>query len=129
MASGILGEGVRCLGPGPLLAWIGPAIEAHHYTVGEEVRRAFLAQQGTQVGCAFTPAAAPSAEAAPAAHRHTLDLAQAAETILRAAGVQQVFSAPPGVGDHPQDFYSHRRDQGTTGRFATLIWITPTVQI
>lgn len=95
-----------------LMAWIGPAISAAAYEVGDEVRAAFLA-------------ADPAAEAGFAANargRWQLDLVAIARQRLAAAGVQQVFGGHWCTHGDPTRFFSHRRD-GRSGRQATLIWL------
>ena len=96
-----------------LRVWLGPAIAAASYEVGEDVRAAFIA-------------ADPHAEVAFSETRpgHWLcDLYELARQRLHAAGVADVSG---GGFDTFTDarFYSHRRER-PTGRFASLIWIEP----
>lgn len=112
LAAGVLEATLARLG-GPrerVLAWIGPAIGATSYEVGEEVRAAFVdADAGAQRAFAATRP------------RHwRCDLEALARRRLAAAGVAQVFG---GGFDTFADarFYSYRRD-ARTGRFASLIW-------
>jgi len=100
---------------GRLLAWIGPAIGARSYEVGEEVRSAFVAQ-----------AAAAAAAFVSTRPGHWLcDLPALARQRLAAIGFQRVYG---GDFDTATDarFYSHRRDK-VSGRFASLIWIADAV--
>lgn len=91
--------------------WLGPAIGASSYEVGDDVRAAFLAHDA-QAADAFV-ATRPG---------HWLcDLPALARQRLAAAGVTQVYG---GDFDTLTDarFFSHRRSR-PTGRFASLIWI------
>lgn len=93
-----------------VIAWLGPAIGAHSYEVGDEVRAAFVdADEGAAV--AFAPTRP--------GHWHC-DLYALARRKLAAEGVARVSG---GGLDTFADarFYSYRRDR-ETGRFATLLW-------
>lgn len=99
--------------PSRLLAWIGPAIGAASYEVGDEVRTAFVAADA-EAASAF----------APTRSGHWLcDLPALARRRLAATGVARVHG---GGFDTFADarFYSYRRER-ETGRFATLVWIEP----
>ena len=98
-----------------LLVWIGPAIGARSYEVGDEVRDAFV-----------VPAAAARTAFAATRPGHWLcDLPALARQQLAALGVDRVHG---GDFDTATDarFYSHRRDK-VSGRFASLIWIAGAV--
>jgi YfiH family protein len=99
--------------PASLLAWLGPAIGARSYEVGEEVRAVFVDGDGN-ASAAFEPTRP--------GHWHC-DLYALARMRLAAAGVDRVFG---GGFDTFADarFYSYRRDR-ETGRFASLLWIAP----
>ncbi|MBO9665041.1 peptidoglycan editing factor PgeF [Dokdonella sp.] len=93
-----------------LMAWLGPAIGARSYEVGEEVRAAFVG---------IDPRAAEAF--APTRPGHWLcDLYALAHQRIAAAGVERVYG---GGFDTYADarFYSYRRER-ETGRFASLIW-------
>ncbi len=110
LAGGILEAGVAAL-PVPasrLVAWLGPAIGAADYEVGDEVRRAF----GTEGRAAFTPTAGG---------RHRADLYALARLRLKAAGVAAVYGGGFNTYSDP-DLYSYRRTP-ICGRMATLAWI------
>jgi hypothetical protein len=49
-----------------------------------------------------------------------LDLPGAAELALREAGVEQIERSPHCTACEPKLFFSHRRDQGVTGRQGVL---------
>ena len=102
LAGGILGEGVaalRGLGAGRIAAAIGPGAGPCCYTVGDEVRRA-LRTTGA-----------------------TADLKAIARAQLTAAGVDEVHDVGLcTICSDPCLFFSHRRDQGVTGRQAGVAW-------
>ena len=103
LSEGIVGAGVTALGVGAKAAVIGPAIGPCCYEVGPEVSALFdddLTSEGK------------------------LDLWSAAERALQAAGVERVERVDLCTRDHPQLFFSHRRDglargvQGVLGAVA-----------
>lgn len=112
LARGVVEETISRLGApaAALLAWLGPAIGAQSYEVGEDVRTAFVdADPGA--AAAFTPTRP--------GHWHC-DLYALARRRLAASGVGEVYG---GGFDTYADarLYSYRRER-ETGRFATLIW-------
>ena len=54
-----------------------------------------------------------------------LDLPEVARRTLARAGVEQVESAGLCTFCEAELFFSHRRDQGVTGRMGNLAWIAP----
>ena len=112
LAGGVIEATIARLGvPGArLLAWLGPAIAARSYEVGEEVRAAFVDAQPSGAS-AFAPTR-------PGHWR--CDLYALARQRLGAIGVDRVHG---GDFDTFTDarFYSYRRTP-ETGRFASLIW-------
>lgn len=96
-----------------LLAWLGPAIGPTAFTVGEDVRHAFLA---------IDPSAEKSFRTFSTEPKWLCDLYQLARQRLLAQGVKQIFGGDDCTYSDPIRFYSHRRD-GVTGRMASLIWI------
>ncbi len=114
LLAGVLEATVAALGspPGELLAWLGPAIGADAFEVGEEVRAAFEPRWPGAAGC-FRPNARG---------RHLADLCALARLALARAGVGAVHGGGWCTCSESQRFYSYRRD-GTTGRMATLAWI------
>lgn len=102
-AAGILARGAAAVAAER--AAIGPGIGQCCYEVGEEVLEAF-SDLGESV-----------------ARERKLDLAEAAEQLLRRAGVEQVERAGLCTSCNERLFYSHRRDGGRTGRQAGLAWI------
>jgi polyphenol oxidase len=94
LSEGIVQAAVAALGPGDKAAVIGPAIGPCCYEVGTEVSDRFDADL-TEAG--------------------RLDLWSAAERALRAAGVRRVDRLDLCTRDHPELFFSHRRDGHARG--------------
>ncbi|MGB7934044.1 MAG: peptidoglycan editing factor PgeF [Gammaproteobacteria bacterium] len=97
---------------GELMAWLGPAISAEAYVVGEEVRETFVSHDPA-AETAFRPAADAGWHA---------DLYRLARQRLRSQGVTAVHGGGFCTWQDPVHFYSYRRD-GVTGRMASLIWL------
>jgi YfiH family protein len=103
LADGVVEAGVNVLGVAPKAAVIGPAIGPCCYDVGPEVAARYDADL---------------------THEGRLDLWTAAERALRRAGVEQVERVDLCTRDHPELFFSHRRDglargvQGVIGAIA-----------
>jgi YfiH family protein len=114
LAAGVIEHTVAALPVpgGELLAWLGPAISARAYVVGEEVREAFVNHDPAAL-TAFRPAAGGGWHA---------DLYELARQRLRRHGVAQIYGGEWCTCLEPARFYSYRRD-GATGRMASLIWL------
>jgi len=95
-----------------VLAWLGPAIAAQSYEVGDEVRDTFLTHDS----------AAASAFTATRPGHWLCDLYALASQRLRAAGVTRICG---GGFDTFTDsrLHSYRRDGARSGRMVSLIWI------
>lgn len=104
-----------CFGSRPemILAGIGPSICQDCYEVGSEVEDAFRGAFGKQAQDYFTTRD----------DRSYLDLWRSNEAVLHQAGVIQVETAGICTACHLEDWYSHRAENGKTGRFAVLIRI------
>jgi polyphenol oxidase len=94
LLAGVIGNGVEAVGGKPAAA-IGPGIGPCCYEVGAEVAERFDAGLVDE---------------------RKLDLWTGAERALRAAGVEEIERTDLCTACHPDLFFSHRRDQGTTGR-------------
>lgn len=103
LAGGILAAGAAAVEA--TRAAIGPGIGPCCYEVGEEVLSAF---SGLGKGVALG---------------RMLDLPEAARRLLAAAGVGEIESAGLCTSCEEELFFSHRRDQGRTGRQAGVAWI------
>ena len=116
MVAGVLANTVRVLqngfgvAPGTLQAAVGPHISAAHFEVGEEVAAQFSASVVSR----------PAISARPHVH-----LADAARERLEAVGIPaaQIHVTDDCTVTHADRYYSHRRDQGRTGRMAAMIGI------
>ncbi|HEY7282518.1 MAG TPA: peptidoglycan editing factor PgeF [Actinomycetota bacterium] len=109
LAAGILPAVLGELGdPGEVLAAVGPAIGPDHYEVGLDVAE--------RVGAATDDGAATEQRDG----RLFLDLAGTAEATLRSLGVGRVDVARVCTACEPARLFSHRRDDGTTGRQAVV---------
>lgn len=116
LAAGVLEQTVaamRARGAGEILAWLGPAIGAQQFEVGQDVWDAFA---GTDAACqaAFVPLPGRGG-------KYLADIYQLARRQLSRLGIERV------TGGHwctvsDQRFYSYRRDK-VCGRMASLIWL------
>ncbi len=115
LAGGILAATVAELpvARSSLRAWIGASISQAAYEVDDVVKAALVDA---------APRAAPCFQATRPGH-WLADLKGVATSALNAAGVADVTDAGLCTASQPDRFYSHRRDQGHTGRQATLIWL------
>ena len=103
LLAGIVESGAAALGSGALAAAIGPGIGPCCYEVGEEVAVPFRERFGDDVVVG-----------------RSLDLAEAAERALRAAGCATVERVELCTSCEEELFFSHRRDRGRTGRQGIL---------
>jgi copper oxidase (laccase) domain-containing protein len=105
LAAGIVERGVALFADGPPRAVLGPSIGACCYEVGEEVLAEFSDLEGVANG-------------------RMLSLGMIAQQKLMAGGVTQIDAFPLCTSCRPDLFFSHRRDNGVTGRQAGLVWLT-----
>ncbi|MBA3358077.1 MAG: laccase domain-containing protein [Thermoleophilaceae bacterium] len=89
----------------PPAAAVGPGIGRCCYEVGPEVLKAFSDLDGV-------------------AHGRMLDLRAVAERKLRAGGVTQIEHVEECTSCREDLFFSHRRDEGVTGRQGGVAWLT-----
>ena len=116
LAGGVVEATVAAMGlpPEALMAWLGPAISNAQFEVGPEVQQAFVGVH-------------PEAEAAfePSPYRlghYMADLYKLARLRLERLGVSHISGGHFCTACEPR-FYSHRRDDGHTGRMASVIWL------
>jgi purine-nucleoside/S-methyl-5'-thioadenosine phosphorylase / adenosine deaminase len=99
LLAGIVAEGCRALGEGPLAAAVGPGIGPCCYEVGEDVASGYRGAFGEDVLAGGR-----------------LDLWTACERALHAAGCSDVHRVDRCTSCEHELFFSHRRDRGRTGR-------------
>jgi polyphenol oxidase len=99
LLAGVVASGVEALGEGRLAAAIGPGIGPCCYEVGPDVAEPYAARYGREVLV-----------------DGKLDLWRSTELALNDAGVDEVERTDLCSFCHPELFFSHRRDRGTTGR-------------
>jgi polyphenol oxidase len=105
--------------PADLLAGIGPSIGAHHYPVGQEVVDEVVYTFGSQADKFLS-----QSEDGPSSNgegQMKFDLWAANRTILEQCGVGSIEVAGICTACHLDDWYSHRAEQGQTGRFGAII--------
>jgi polyphenol oxidase len=119
IADGVVTAGVETLrrtaGNGSLLAWVGPAIGACCYEVGDEVAARVAAVSGPQV-----------VTAGPAGRPH-LDLPAAVRIQLAAAGVLDAYGPPRCTLCDSAHLWSYRGQGRAAGRNYAYIWRTTAV--
>jgi YfiH family protein len=114
LAAGIIEQSIARMAARPesLLAWMGPAIGAAAFEVGEEVRQAFIGH-----------AAEDSQAFAKGRTGHWwADIYQLTRSRLTRAGVGFIGGGDYCTVSDRDRFFSYRRD-GVTGRMASLIWL------
>ena len=105
MAAGVIARGVEAVQA--TAAAIGPGIGPCCYEVGEEVLAAFESLgEGIAEG-------------------RMLNLVEVARRLLDQSGVVEVEAIGLCTSCEPELFYSHRRDDGQTGRQAGIVWRWP----
>lgn len=100
LADGILANAASHFDEPPAAA-VGPGIGSCCYEVGDEVRAHFDARF---------------------ANGRMLDLRAVADALLRDAGVERIDHVDLCTSCREDLFFSHRRDQGVTGRQGGLVW-------
>jgi len=111
----VLHCGWRGLAAG-ILAAGAAAVEATDAAIGPGIGRCCY-EVGAEVLDAFAPLGEDIAEG------RMLDLAEVARRLLREAGVERVKSAGLCTSCEEELFFSHRRDDGRTGRQAGIAWV------
>ncbi|TML02671.1 MAG: laccase domain-containing protein [Actinobacteria bacterium] len=105
LLEGILEAGVAALGDGGLAAAVGPGIGPCCYEVGGEIAAAYRSRFGVA-----------------ALRGRNVDLWTVAERVLRDAGVPDVERIDICTACN-KEFFSHRRDGGTTGRQGVIGYV------
>jgi YfiH family protein len=107
LLSGIVEHAAAILGARRLAAVIGPGIGPCCYDVGEEVAAPFRERFGGDV-----------------VRGGRLDLWTSAQRALESAGVSDVQRTDLCTACNPGLFFSHRRDEGKTGRQGMVAYVT-----
>jgi polyphenol oxidase len=107
LLEGIVENGVSALGGGAVAAAIGPGIGPCCYEVGPDVAEPYEAAFGFEV-----------------LRDGRLDLWRATELALERAGVAEIERTDLCTFCHPELFFSHRRERGTTGRQGVIAAVT-----
>lgn len=97
--------------PADLIVGIGPSICAERYPVGPEVVAAIRDAFGDTDGLVWRDKLG----------KPHLDLWAANKRALHEAGVSQIEVSGLCTATHTREFFSHRAEQGRTGRFGALI--------
>lgn len=112
LVAGVIAATLERFGdPAAATAWIGPAIGACCYEVGDEVADAVVALSSAEV-------LSPGTRGRP-----HLDLGLAAEMALERSGVGSIRRLALCTACHPPTLESYRRDGRAAGRNRSLIWL------
>ena len=112
LESGIISNTVAALKTKELIVWLGAAIGAECFEVGDDVREAFL-KKSADYSTAFK-----------AREKGWLaDIYQLARIELAHLGITEIYGGEFCTMTDTERFYSYRREK-QTGRMATLIWRT-----
>ena len=106
LLAGIVQSGASALGGGVLAAAVGPAIGPCCYEVREGVAAPYRERFGAVV-----------------MRGRNLDLRLAVERALEEAGIDSVEHTDMCTACHPELFFSHRRDNGVTGRQGVIGYV------
>lgn len=118
LASGIVERGVAATGATD--AAIGPSIGPCCYEVGEDVLNQFTGPKLPPTG--RKPERGDGNRPVGNVSGRMLDLPEVARCLLINAGVERIETAGLCTSCEPELFFSHRRDEGRTGRQAGLVW-------
>ena len=126
LSSGVLENTIQAmcalspgLHPQDISAWLGPAIGPTAFEVGEDVVQAFAGQGQPALAAAFTPTTGETG-------KYLANLYLLASDRLNTMGIKQIDGGNFCTFSEGERFFSYRRDK-TTGRFATVIWISPEI--
>ncbi|WP_413285122.1 peptidoglycan editing factor PgeF [Vibrio sp. MA40-2] len=111
LANGILENAVTQFTK-PVIAWLGPAIGANAFEVGQDVYDVFVTHDPI----------ASEAFRIKGDEKYLADMNRLAKQRLNSVGVESIYSSNMCTFANSDKFYSYRRD-GVTGRQATFIWI------
>lgn len=103
--------------PRNLIAALGPSIAPHHYEVGTPVVEKITAAFGSAADQVLQKRDERE-------DRYLLDLWSANKILLNQAGVKRIEIASICTACNLDDWYSHRGEDGKTGRFGAIISLT-----
>ena len=113
LSNGIIEQSVAKfkVAPQDLMVWLGPAIGANAFEVGQDVVDCFVKKRPQDLEC-FTSVG----------EKYLANLYQLARARLADLGIKQVSGGDYCTYTQQELFFSYRRD-GQTGRMVSLIWI------
>lgn len=117
MVGGVIANAVREMRrhldePTKLLAAVGPCIGVDAFEVGPEVAEQFIERFGQSSGVVLTRAHWPKPH---------IDLVSAAVISLKSLEIDVIDAADLCTVEREDEFFSHRRDDGVTGRMLSVI--------
>ena len=115
LCNGILEETVKKFSckPSEIMVWMGPAISAKKYEVGEEIKKQFEVID-PEAKSAFKLINIPE-------QKYLADLYLIAKQRLNSIGVNKIFGGDYCTYTEQDKFFSYRREN-RTGRMASMIW-------
>jgi YfiH family protein len=115
LANGIIEASLQALAQpaDELLIWLGPAIGPSKFEVGRDVYDAFVSKQ----------AAAANAFKPKSEEKWLANLYELARLRLQLQGITAIYGGEHCTFTQQDLFYSYRRDGGSTGRMASVIFI------
>jgi len=115
LAKGIIANAVAHFQPdSQLQAWLGPAIGAGRFEVGEDVLEAFVSRAADNEKCFIK---------GDTKGKYRADLYKLAASELASVGCSRVIGGNYCTYEQNNLFHSFRRD-GTSGRMATVAWVS-----
>lgn len=99
-----------------LMAWLGPAIGPLAFEVSADVLEAFVQNDSKAVSAFKARDDKPG--------KWLANLYDLARQRLQNMGLSHIYGGEYCTFSDEKKFYSYRRDQGITGRMATLIWLS-----
>jgi len=115
IASGVIETTIKAMNVDStkLLAWLGPAIGANSFVTGEDMREVFIKND-------------PKSQKAFVAYKDCFlaNIYLLASERLNDAGITAIYGGEYCTFTQKELFFSFRRDGVTSGRMASLIWLT-----
>lgn len=102
--------------PSEIIAAIGPSIQAHHYEIGREVVQLVKSVYGDKAQKFLLPVKSNFGEG-----KMLFDLQKMNTHHLSSAGVYKIENSGICTACNLDDWYSHRGENGETGRFGALL--------